>query len=53
LIAGWHSGEFGARHVVAQMFALGYTRRDAFRFLAQLIGDRLLVRLGLLNKAAL
>jgi hypothetical protein len=53
LIAAWHGGSIGPREIYAQMFALGYTRPDALRFLLQLLVDRMRVRLGLLNRAAL
>jgi hypothetical protein len=53
LIAGWHAHRIGARDVYAQMFALGYTRGDALRFLLQLFADRLRLRAGLLSEADL
>lgn len=53
LIAQWHGGEIGLRQVGAQMFALGYSRGDVLRFQLQLLGDRIRLRLGLLEESAL
>jgi hypothetical protein len=49
LIADWHGRAIGPRQVIAQMFALGYTRGDAVRFVIQLVADRLRLRVGLLK----
>jgi hypothetical protein len=49
LIELWHANAIGVKDVTAQMFALGYTRGDALRFLSQLMADRIRIRLGLLR----
>jgi hypothetical protein len=46
LIDSWGRRELGPARVIAELRANGYTRRDAARFLLQLVGDRLRVRLG-------
>lgn len=53
LIADWHQHRIGLRGVGAQMFAMGYTRGDVVRFQLQLLGDRIRLRLGLLEESAL
>lgn len=53
LIAEWHAGQINLGEVGAQMFALGYSRGDVVRFQLQLLGDRIRLRLGLLQESAL
>lgn len=50
---GYHERRLGAKDVGAAMMEMGYTRRDVARFVLDLVGEKLKVKVGFLSEADL